>query len=184
MTIGPKKKISKTQSHKRHSTWKTINLKRLSKKYQTAKCPNCGAVLSSFVLNCPTCGHEIRGVATSKAIREFTMRLDKAESPSEKVSIIRNYTVPNTKEDIYEFMILASSNIGAGIEIELANAWESKLDQVIKKSKLIMHGQDEYRQLKEIYCQVIEKLNKKKKRENIKKLEGNYQNWFQFYPML
>ena len=136
------------------------------------KCPNCGEVLSSFVLNCPTCGHEIRGVATSKAIREFTMRLDKAESPSEKVSIIRNYTVPNTKEDIYEFMILASSNIGAGIEMELANAWESKLDQVIKKSKLIMHGQDEYRQLKEIYCQVIEKLNKKKKRENIKKLGG------------
>ena len=136
------------------------------------KCPNCGEVLSSFALNCPACGHEIRGVETSKAIQEFTMRLYKAESPSEKVSIIRNYTVPNTKEDIYEFMILASSNIRAGIEMELANAWESKLDQVIKKAKLIMHGQDEYRQLKEIYCQVIEKLNKQKKRENIKKLGG------------
>lgn len=56
MTIGPKKKISKTQSHKRHSTWKTINLKRLSKKYQTAKCPNCGANRLNHRV-CPSCGY-------------------------------------------------------------------------------------------------------------------------------
>lgn len=56
MTIGPKKKISKTQSHKRHSSWKRVTLKKLSEKYQTTKCANCGANKPNFRV-CPSCGY-------------------------------------------------------------------------------------------------------------------------------
>ena len=56
MTIGPKKKVSKVQTRKRHSTWKSINLKRLAQKYQTAKCPNCGANRLNHRV-CPSCGY-------------------------------------------------------------------------------------------------------------------------------
>jgi len=56
MTIGPKKKVSKVQSRKRHSTWKSINLKRLENTYQTAKCPNCGANRLNHRV-CPSCGY-------------------------------------------------------------------------------------------------------------------------------
>ena len=75
------------------------------------KCPNCGEVLDSFVTVCPACGYELRGSSASSSVREFAMKLDNAATDAKKVSIIRNYPVPNTKEDIFEFMILASTNI-------------------------------------------------------------------------
>lgn len=56
MTIGPKKKVSKVQTRKRHSTWKALNLKRLENTYQTAKCPNCGANRLNHRV-CPSCGY-------------------------------------------------------------------------------------------------------------------------------
>lgn len=56
MTIGPKKKISNTASHKRHATWETINLKRMTATYQVWKCANCGAKKLSHRV-CPVCGY-------------------------------------------------------------------------------------------------------------------------------
>ena len=32
------------------------------------KCPNCGEVLKSFEINCPACGHELRGTKASSAV--------------------------------------------------------------------------------------------------------------------
>ncbi|OQY37644.1 MAG: 50S ribosomal protein L32 [Spirochaetaceae bacterium 4572_7] len=40
--ISPRKKISKHQRNTRHSTWERLQLKKLSNKYSTAKCQNCG----------------------------------------------------------------------------------------------------------------------------------------------
>ncbi len=54
MTIGPKKKISKTQSRKRHATWETLNLKRIVSTYQVGKCANCWARKLSHRV-CPVC---------------------------------------------------------------------------------------------------------------------------------
>ena len=56
MTIGPKKKISRSQGRKRHSTWKTINLKKLTQKYQVTRCKNCGANKLAYRV-CPACGY-------------------------------------------------------------------------------------------------------------------------------
>lgn len=56
MNISPRNKISKANKHSRHSTWKTINLKKLTKKYQTTTCPNCGANMLTHRV-CPVCGY-------------------------------------------------------------------------------------------------------------------------------
>lgn len=56
MTIGPKKKISIMKSHRRHSTWQTINLKKITEKYQVVKCTNCGSKKLAYRV-CPSCGH-------------------------------------------------------------------------------------------------------------------------------
>lgn len=39
------------------------------------KCPNCGEVSGAFVVNCHSCGCEIRGNNTSNSAREFAIRL-------------------------------------------------------------------------------------------------------------
>jgi len=56
MTIGPKKKITKSKSRTRHATWETINLKRMTDAYQVAKCTNCGAKKLAYRV-CPVCGY-------------------------------------------------------------------------------------------------------------------------------
>ena len=56
MTIGPKKKISKTASRTRHATWETINLRRMTETYQVGKCSNCGAKKLAHRV-CPVCGY-------------------------------------------------------------------------------------------------------------------------------
>ena len=56
MTIGPKKKISIAHSHRRHSTWETLNLKRISASYQVATCKECGAKKLAYNV-CPVCGY-------------------------------------------------------------------------------------------------------------------------------
>lgn len=56
MTISPKKKISKTRSHRRHATWQRLNLKRLANNYSIVKCKNCGSTkLAHYV--CSVCGY-------------------------------------------------------------------------------------------------------------------------------
>ena len=98
------------------------------------KCPNCGEVLESFSACCPACGIELRGTKATSSVREFAHKLEAIEAQREhekltgifgrvsqmqrisktdeqKISLIKNFSVPNTKEDILEFMILATSNV-------------------------------------------------------------------------
>ena len=75
------------------------------------KCPNCGEVLNSFAITCPACGYELRGVKAVSAVREFALSIEKAATEQQKINLIRAFPVPNAKEEIFEFMFLASSNI-------------------------------------------------------------------------
>jgi len=73
MTISPRNKISKMKTHRRHSIWKTINLKKLTDKYQTTKCSNCGANKLAHRV-CPMCGyHNGKQVLTIKAKSKETV---------------------------------------------------------------------------------------------------------------
>lgn len=101
------------------------------------KCPNCGEILNAFSLQCPACGYELRNSDSSDSIKEFTRELKNIETERKNnkdggikntfakalgtnttchidqllANRISNFVVPNTKEDIFEFMILAASNI-------------------------------------------------------------------------
>lgn len=120
------------------------------------KCPNCGDTINAFVRNCPSCGHELRGTGSSASIQEFARKLAEIGSDSgaaqkgkwsrrkstydkerERISLIQSFPIPNTYEDILEFMILASSNIDmANPETAYAKAWRSKVEQAYDKAVL------------------------------------------------
>ena len=93
------------------------------------KCPNCGEVLNSFTLTCPSCGYEIRGNKSSNSVHEFAMRLLQLNDEKQKIMLIRSFPIPNSKEDILEFVILASTNIDRKIDNELSDAWQAKFAQ-------------------------------------------------------
>jgi large subunit ribosomal protein L32 len=61
------------KTHRRHSTWKTINLKKLTNKYQTNVCPNCGATKLAHRV-CPNCWYyDDKQVITIKAKSKETV---------------------------------------------------------------------------------------------------------------
>lgn len=133
------------------------------------KCPSCGEVLNSFASNCPSCGYEIRGVSNSAAVQEFAVKLASAGSRQEKIAIIRNFPIPNTKEDIWEFMILASTNIGDNLENDISAAWHSKTEQAYQKAQIIFQDEKEFLRIQNTYSQVCAKLTAQKKIEKVRK---------------
>ncbi|MBR2441790.1 MAG: zinc ribbon domain-containing protein [Clostridia bacterium] len=131
------------------------------------KCPSCGEVLNSFTGNCPSCGYELRGAKAVSSVQELANKLQEIESKrgketwsdilkqkffqrgriswvdQEKVTLIKNFPVPNTKEDILEFIAMASAQKrafkdGRGNEIlEIYDAWDMKMEQAFEKAVLL-----------------------------------------------
>lgn len=137
------------------------------------KCPNCGEVLKAFEAICPSCGHEVRGVKGSDSIREFALRIAKAENDAQQINLIRNFPIPNTKEDVLEFMILAATNFNATHSLEndavkksLADAWLAKVEQGYEKAKLLFGKDKDFFKIQNVYNQTHERIKASKQNAN------------------
>ena len=126
------------------------------------KCPNCGETLQSFVSFCPTCGLELRGSNISNSVREFSEMLGAATDNDSRIMLISNYPIPNTKEDIFEFMILASSNIANGVSSELNEAWRTKFEQCYQKAKMVFGNSEDFDQIQELYNSTQRQVNRQR----------------------
>lgn len=146
-----------------------VNQRKVSFDGEIYKCPSCGEVLNSFTSNCPSCGYELRGTKVTNSVQELVRKLEELEGKrsttqscssflqrklngktldvidEQKINLIRNFPIPNSKEDIREFLIIASSNMQVqayGSKEErfaqeaIAKAWELKYNQAQKKAKI------------------------------------------------
>lgn len=168
---------------------------------QIHKCPNCGEVLESFASNCPACGIELRGAKASGSVREFALKLEAIEAQrkyeksfgvfdllfqmyrisktdEQKISLIKNFSVPNTKEDILEFMILATSNIDMSVYDSPSSgdaaakakneAWNAKIKQVYAKAKSTYRSDPDFFKIQELYDSCYADIAKHKRNGFIK----------------
>ncbi len=128
------------------------------------KCPKCGEELKSFTGICPACGYEVRGSDATSSVVTFYEDLRNTSTPEQKDCLIRNFPIPNTKEDITEFMILASSNLYGEDNKDIFEAWISKFDQCYKKSVLLFGKDADFGRIQQIYsnCQEIIKTEKER----------------------
>ena len=141
------------------------------------KCPYCGEAVPSFTVICPMCGHEFRNIEATSSVSSFSKQIQVIESKKkassalssvmdinandEEINLIKNYAVPNSKEDIIEFMILATSNINVGMsyyqsslaERKLSDAWLSKADQVYKKAQLAFGEDEDFDRIQDLYLE-------------------------------
>lgn len=126
------------------------------------KCPNCGAPIGALQAKCPACGYEfvnadsnhtaqrlidqlnqIDRERTPKGIKEELLsQVLQGEGGSRKAQLIRNFPIPNTKEDIVEFITLATTqckvSLNDGPEAgQIASAWRAKAEQVIMKANVM-----------------------------------------------
>lgn len=114
------------------------------------KCPNCGEVLNSFNALCPACGYEFRGKAAAYSVQQFYKELSNVTDVHRKDDMIRNFPIPNTKEDILEFLILASTNIRGEDNKDIFEAWVAKFEQVYKKGLLLFKDDNDLIRIQQI----------------------------------
>ncbi len=98
------------------------------------KCPACGQILESFQSRCPSCGTEISKVTTAKSVKSFFDTLKSLKDDS-RIDSIRYYPVPNSKEEIFEFTLMAVSLLEGSSSKEKA-AWKTKLRQTSAKAMI------------------------------------------------
>ena len=164
------------------------------------KCPNCGEILNSFVTNCPTCGHELRDTHGVSSVRQLAIKLEQLESKrpptrgkniflqtfsggaqlqsidEQKIDLIKNFTIPNTKEDVLEFIVLAAANIDLKVygldsdrykmidpaRRELSDAWLAKLEQADNKAEIMFGNTQEYLSMRNVYENKLNAIKKQK----------------------
>ena len=136
------------------------------------KCPSCGDTLDSFVAICPTCGYEIRESKVASSVLVFASKMEHATAIEQRVSLIRNFPIPNNREDILEFMILASTNINDETQDEVLNAWAVKVEQGYQKAKILFEGTSDFTLIDSTYKKATEIINFEKKKSSTKKVMG------------
>ena len=109
-----------------------------------------------------------------EALRRF-----ENQKQHELASLIVNFSIPNTKADILQFMILATSNIDVqhGIDDDVTKAWIVKLDQVYQKAKISMSSHPDFAQIEMIYNQKKQELRTRKIRKFLISA-GGVAGWF------
>lgn len=129
------------------------------------KCPNCGEPLNSFVACCPACGYELRGRAATYSVQSFYNDLSRMQTTAQKSQLIRNFPIPNAKEDVIEFMILASSNIIGEDEKEIYESWLAKFEQVYQKALILFNGDPDLDKIQQIYDNCQTNIDSEKQRK-------------------
>lgn len=171
------------------------------------KCPNCGQPISNTDVVCPSCGHQITGRAASSSVQRLQDQLmaveysrqqktafgslvhsftgnDDEESviSSKEVTLIKSFPIPNTIEEIAEFVILAAGSIDVNLskvslgnkwgrvgndskanERGISDAWVGKLQQAYQKAELTFSDKPIFAKIKEIYIKKMTELNMLKK---------------------
>ena len=150
------------------------------------KCPSCGERLKAFEATCPACNYELRGAKSSSAVKDLAEKLEHAITENQRIMIIKNFPIPNTREDIFEFMLLASSNFDASYyathlqEEDISDAWLTKIEQCCQKARLVIENKKDLERIQMLYENVLNQIEttqkKLKKEEKLKNIAPCFPN--------
>ena len=161
---------------------------------EARRCPKCGQPLSGITAVCPLCGYEVRNAKTADAISNLTKEINKLnqkrntvmdklssklsgrnESPTDEkiASLIQNFVVPNTKEEIFEFMILAAGYMDAKflagkqkvseVADVVIKAWAGKFEQTFQKAKFAFGLDRDFSKIEELYNGKMKEIEEAKR---------------------
>ena len=152
-------------SKEQNSTQSNLSSKS-NKEGDLKKCPSCGGPVQSFKTTCSDCGHEFRGTKGVSSILALTKKIDAINFNVKDYDdviegIISNFPIPNTKEDLLEFISIGISKAAWG-EGGIKKAWADKADEAINKLDVISTGD----KLFQPYVVKYRKMLKKKKNKS------------------
>ena len=97
------------------------------------KCPACGEPINKSMGKCPACGHLFTGVESNASIAKLSEQLSKT-MPWSKISVIKHFPIPNTKEDLLDFIIALKEK--ANSDDFFHKIYQIKCEECIQKAKL------------------------------------------------
>lgn len=177
------------------------------------KCPNCGDTVEAFESICDSCGHELNSTAQNTVIESFLKQYkeienkknkkglgkslfekigiqDKEQYTLQKIDLIKGFPVPNNTEDLFEFLIFATTHINTELALAedyedltpdykenfddlkaINTAWIEKAEQIHQKCILTSRTHPKFNSVESIYLKKINKIenNKIKKEKNKKR---------------
>ena len=107
------------------------------------------------------------------SISSFNLSDGLTKTDEQKISLIRNFPIPNTKEDLYEFLILSKSNIEIDLyentqiksaRLAVSDAWKAKFEQAYQKAKLLLKNDDRMVEIDKMYKEINNSINKAKRK--------------------
>ena len=113
-------------------------------------CPACGSPIKSMTGYCEHCEHEFTNVEANKSITQLLNKInsiekikdeDDSDFQQRKASQINNTPIPNSKEDLIEFLTVCTTqadvdwmNRGDGYVV---SAWTNKGNEALLKAKIL-----------------------------------------------
>ena len=157
---------------------------------ESAHCPSCGHLISALEVTCPACGFEIKKRGVSSSIKELSDKLEAidrkrdslirgvvrsfngnslSEKAEEKAQVIRSFPIPTTKNDVFELLYMAASNVNAKVLLNeystdtgisakdyaaqkhIVSAWNDKLEQAYQKARAAFGSDPDFEKIQAIY---------------------------------
>ena len=162
------------------------------------KCPGCGAVITETTAICPSCGMHITGKSAVYSVQTFKEQLMSIESTrtkssfmdvytqsanpadTKKLELIRSFPIPNTVDDIQEFVLLViasidvklskqtagskfssimnSGNVNMTMQKTISDAWVSKLNQAYAKAQVQFPNDPTFSVIQRLYRDKMKEL--------------------------
>lgn len=124
------------------------------------KCPSCGAIISAGMAACQECGFEFSGIEANQSSKLLADKIAKIEEDyshktegnnnddeiwkinKEKqnfiAQVIKGFPVPNTKMDLFEFIVNMQSRMLGTMEYKIvAEAYATKYSESLTKAKAL-----------------------------------------------
>ena len=130
-----------------------------TKRGKVRKCPNCGGPVEAFESKCESCGHEFVDVDAVSSVETLSRRLDNTPR-RDMPEVIAMFPVPNTREDLLEFIVYAESkflhlpvNSGDGghpedrSNLHIVKAFKAKYIECVEKAKIYFPDDPKFKPL-------------------------------------
>ena len=132
------------------------------------KCPVCGAMVPALAGVCPECGYEFSGVDANLSSQKLQAAIDTVlavrkedDATDERIeNIIKNFPIPNTKSDLFEFSVSLQSKING----DYGEAYYVKLEECTNKIKLLFPNDPIFKNFLATRQQNQKELKSKKRR--------------------
>ena len=149
-------------------------------------CPSCGESVKSFQSNCSSCGHEFRNIDSS--ITNLLSKLDEIDKKifktgyetgnfqslheiklkgirdDKKISLISNFSIPISKEYIYEFITFSKSKLDVDfLDDNLTKEWRKKYSEALGKAIISFpKGSSEHNEVLQLQKDLLDSNTKQK----------------------